>query len=576
MSSAGLPERPHLDQLRRQAKELKDAARAGDQSALGRLRPYVTDGGSVTLAAAQLVVAREHGFDSWARLKAEVELRTAQLAERVSMFLQRSLTGSPAAARLLRAEPSIASHDIRTAAVLGEVAAVRRLMAADPIVAVRADAELGWPPLLYVCMSRWHRLMPPEPEMTAEEAVRRLRERAAGMVEVARLLLDAGADPNTTVDGRPAEPGPCSALYAAAGHADHAAITALLLERGARPDDHVVYLAAFHAHPRRSAPGVIPGLRGPAGHDCLRLLLSHHGLPAASTALAAPISLGDAEGVRMMLDAGADPNRLLPGERLGEAYRDEPARTPVSAAIRLGCDLALVDLLLARGGDPNGIGPDQLSPYQAAIHAGRSDLAELLVRYGARDESTPTDRFLTACAHADRAGALQLLHQQPGLRDSLTEDDHAVMVAAADRGATDAIRLMLDLGFPVDTHARPDATTALHASARSGSADVVRILVDAGADIEARDSVRNASPLFWAVIGSGLRLGHNPHPDRVATVRALLDAGADPDQAWAGATFPEVAVARLLVERGINVPGKDIAAMRRSLGLDPEQGKPDS
>jgi hypothetical protein len=29
-------------------------------------------------------------------------------------------------------------------------------------------------------------------------------------------------------------------------------------------------------------------------------------------------------------------------------------------------------------------------------------------------------------------------------------------------------------------------------------------------------------------------------------------------------------VARLLVERGINVPGKDVAAMRHSLGLNPE------
>jgi hypothetical protein len=90
------------------------------------------------------------------------------------------------------------------------------------------------------------------------------------------------------------------------------------------------------------------------------------------------------------------------------------------------------------------------------------------------------------------------------------------------------------------------------------------------------DWLRRNAPLFWAVIGSGLRLGHNPHPDRVVTVRALLDAGADPDQAWAGQTFPEVAVARLLVERGIDVPGKDIAAMRHSLGLDSEQGRPES
>jgi hypothetical protein len=71
------------------------------------------------------------------------------------------------------------------------------------------------------------------------------------------------------------------------------------------------------------------------------------------------------------------------------------------------------------------------------------------------------------------------------------------------------------------------------------------------------------------VVGSAHRLGHNPNPDRPATVRALLEAGADPEQAWAAAVFPERDVARLLLELGANVPGKDVAMMRHSLGLDP-------
>ena len=59
MSSAGLPERPRGDQLRRQAKELRAAALAGDQPALARLHPYLPAGESVMLAVAQLAVARE-------------------------------------------------------------------------------------------------------------------------------------------------------------------------------------------------------------------------------------------------------------------------------------------------------------------------------------------------------------------------------------------------------------------------------------------------------------------------------------------------------------------------------------
>jgi hypothetical protein len=34
------------------------------------------------LATAQLAVAREHGFAGWARLKAEVDTRTAQVVDR--------------------------------------------------------------------------------------------------------------------------------------------------------------------------------------------------------------------------------------------------------------------------------------------------------------------------------------------------------------------------------------------------------------------------------------------------------------------------------------------------------------
>jgi hypothetical protein len=67
-----LPDRPDLDQLRRQARELLRAAQHDEPGAVARLRA-VSD--RVTLAAAQLAVAREHGYRSWPALKAEVERR---------------------------------------------------------------------------------------------------------------------------------------------------------------------------------------------------------------------------------------------------------------------------------------------------------------------------------------------------------------------------------------------------------------------------------------------------------------------------------------------------------------------
>ncbi len=69
-----LPDRPDLDQLRRQARALHRAARAADGDALRRMRAVSLQ---PTLAAAQLALAREHGYPSWARLKAEVERRRA-------------------------------------------------------------------------------------------------------------------------------------------------------------------------------------------------------------------------------------------------------------------------------------------------------------------------------------------------------------------------------------------------------------------------------------------------------------------------------------------------------------------
>jgi hypothetical protein len=69
-----LPDRPNLDQLRRQARELLRAAADGEPSAQARLHAVSE---RLSLSAAQLAVAREYGFASWAALRAGVERRLA-------------------------------------------------------------------------------------------------------------------------------------------------------------------------------------------------------------------------------------------------------------------------------------------------------------------------------------------------------------------------------------------------------------------------------------------------------------------------------------------------------------------
>jgi HEAT repeat protein len=66
------PLHPSLEQLKRQAKELLASHRAGDPDARARLQRWfpALAGAQARLAQAQLAIAREHGFPSWARLAA--------------------------------------------------------------------------------------------------------------------------------------------------------------------------------------------------------------------------------------------------------------------------------------------------------------------------------------------------------------------------------------------------------------------------------------------------------------------------------------------------------------------------
>jgi len=78
-SISRLPGRPSVEQLRKQAKELLRDYRAGDTTAaerLGAIIPHLANSGpsdDVTLADAQFVLAREYGFESWAKLIIQVE-----------------------------------------------------------------------------------------------------------------------------------------------------------------------------------------------------------------------------------------------------------------------------------------------------------------------------------------------------------------------------------------------------------------------------------------------------------------------------------------------------------------------
>jgi hypothetical protein len=68
-----LPARPNLEHLKKQARQLLRGILQEDASAIDRFREaQVTHAPEAMLAQAQLVIAREYGFDNWANLKARV------------------------------------------------------------------------------------------------------------------------------------------------------------------------------------------------------------------------------------------------------------------------------------------------------------------------------------------------------------------------------------------------------------------------------------------------------------------------------------------------------------------------
>jgi hypothetical protein len=107
-----LPAKPSLDHLRRQARDLLRAARAGDTTAAGRIRA-VAD--ALTLASAQLAVARQ------AEAFCEASIRD----------------GTGRAARMLAATLELARYSFATAVILGDAGRVRTELGRDPSLCTR-------------------------------------------------------------------------------------------------------------------------------------------------------------------------------------------------------------------------------------------------------------------------------------------------------------------------------------------------------------------------------------------------------------------------------------------------------
>jgi uncharacterized protein len=197
---ADLPVRCDLRQLRIQAKELLKAAREGDAKARARIGE-VSD--RRQLAAAQLAVAREFGFASWPRLEVEVERRR--------LLNDRDLAGLRA---LFAEHPELATERMehwcdhrRGATTLGYIAMLRFDAARLGLAPVHDGTEEV--ARLLVAAGA------PVEGDSGDFETPLITAASYGDADVARVLIESGADIDARAAEKGAIPGGTALLHAA-------------------------------------------------------------------------------------------------------------------------------------------------------------------------------------------------------------------------------------------------------------------------------------------------------------------------------------------------------------------------
>ncbi|HEX6660142.1 MAG TPA: ankyrin repeat domain-containing protein [Ilumatobacter sp.] len=233
-----------------------------------------------------------------------------------------------------------------------------------------------------------------------------------------------------------------------------------------------------------------------------------------------------------LLDLGADPNcpagdgfpPVIAALSCATSAPGSPARTDVHQ---------IVELLLARGSDVQQRGLNDYTPLHWAAGVGDLAMVDLLLAHGADpNEITRIDDMETPLVVASVAGHTAIVDR---LRPLTTRLDWE---AASRTGDVKVLARMVRSGHAID--ARDGyGQTALMRAAHAGHADAVDWLIDHGADLD-YTSKFHLSALMLAIIAG--------HP-RVA--RRLVAAGADTTITGTGAPgFHGKTAADLASERG--------------------------
>lgn len=540
MPEKELSARPNLEQYKKQAKDLARDCRLQMPEALTRLKRHhprfhklaepALRTSAVSLTDAQLVLAREHGFESWPKFAAHVETlrmvrEVEELEDPLNTFLEVACVDRHGwhsggtieyADLILKRYLHRVPGNIFSAAVLGDEPAVRAHLRRDPSLATAKGGPHHWDALTYLCFSKYLRFD---------------KSRPGAFVRTAQVLLDAGASANTgwieMIDHPNPRPTFESAIYGAAGIAQHPELTRLLLEHGADPNDEET---AYHVA---------------EGYDntVMQILLESGRLnePSLVCLLVRKADWHDEAGMRLVLEHGADPNATTRWDF-----------DALHQAIRRDNGIEMIRLLLDHGADPSRANrKDGRSAVAMAAWRGRGDVLRLLEERGMELGLQGLDQWIAACATADRARIASLAASDSQRQRELITSGGALLAESAGNGNTEGVRCLLQIGVPVDALYEgdpyfeiPKGSTALHVAAWRMRPETLRLLLERAAPVNAVDS-KGRAPLWWAVracVDSHWKQRRTPE-----TVRALLEAGATVD----GIDFPcgYAEVDALLAER---------------------------